>query len=572
MSAADMELLERRVLLAAYRLVDLGTLGGAKSVAYDINNSNQVVGYTQLAGGADRAFLFKDANLDGIADPGEMVNLGILSGHAKSYAFSINDNGAAVGTSINNSDIRRAVRFQAGGGATDLNVGNGSNAYAINNSNEIVGGASFGAINYSAFHRSASGAVTNLGTLGASPFRSSEAFGINDSGTITGWSGADAGDSAFVRPPGGAMSPIGFAAPPPGLSYSYAWDINTAGQIVGEGFNDAGAYRAFLYQDGVAQDLGVVGAFNNSMALAINGAGEVVGRLKASSGLTHAFVYRGGVMQDLNDLIAPGSGWVLNEARGINDGGSIVGMGTAPGGQTRAFLLVPVQEQPPSVVLSSFQYLTAPHRLTFRFSRDVSASLSTSDLLLRNLTQGTMIAADDVSLSYDHSNDTATITFPGLPRMMLPDGRYRATLLASGIQDTTNVPLDGNGDGVGGDDAIFDFFQLTGDANHDAVVDFADFQVLYANMNQPGDFSQGDFDYSGTVSFADFQKLELMFGTSLPEATSSSTLLAATVAPVTTGSSTQRPPAPKPRPVFAAPVRKGRPGLRSRPQVLYDVD
>ena len=52
----------------------------------------------------------------------------------------------------------------------------------------------------------------------------------------------------------------------------------------------------------------------------------------------HAFLYREGRMQDLNDLIPSGSGWVLEEARAINDRGQIVGFGTFQG-RTRAFLL-----------------------------------------------------------------------------------------------------------------------------------------------------------------------------------------------------------------------------------------
>jgi hypothetical protein len=98
-------------------------------------------------------------------------------------------------------------------------------------------------------------------------------------------------------------------------------------------------------------------------------------------------------------------------------------------------------------------------------------------------------------------------------------------------------------------------------------VDTTDFGIVYANMDKPGDFSLGDFDYNGTVSFADFQSLELTFGTSLPEATWSSAVMAAT-APVTSASFAQRPTAPRPRPVFAIPVRKSRPSLRLRPEFL----
>lgn len=41
-------------------------------------------------------------------------------------------------------------------------------------------------------------------------------------------------------------------------------------------------------------------------------------------------------MQDLNDLLPANSGWVLEQAAGINDNGIIVGRGTI-NGETHAF-------------------------------------------------------------------------------------------------------------------------------------------------------------------------------------------------------------------------------------------
>jgi len=45
-------------------------------------------------------------------------------------------------------------------------------------------------------------------------------------------------------------------------------------------------------------------------------------------------------MTDLNDLIAPGSGWVLIQAQAINDNGWITGYGQIDG-EAHAFLLTP---------------------------------------------------------------------------------------------------------------------------------------------------------------------------------------------------------------------------------------
>src|SRR5262249_58604334 len=103
--------------------------------------------------------------------------------------------------------------------------------------------------------------------------------------------------------------------------------------------------QAFLSNGrGPFQDLGDLGDIV-SEALALNStASVVVGRATVPSNtgyvLYHGFVWSGGVMRDLNGLIASDSGWVLNEATGVNDGGVIVGNGTF-GGQTRAFRLAP---------------------------------------------------------------------------------------------------------------------------------------------------------------------------------------------------------------------------------------
>jgi hypothetical protein len=45
-------------------------------------------------------------------------------------------------------------------------------------------------------------------------------------------------------------------------------------------------------------------------------------------------------MRDVASLISPNSGWILNEATGVNDAGIIVGNGTIAG-QIRAFRLTP---------------------------------------------------------------------------------------------------------------------------------------------------------------------------------------------------------------------------------------
>jgi len=346
---AALEALEPRRLLSAYSVVDLGTLGGALSWAFDLNDGNQVVGYSTDPAGRDRAFLFSDANGNGAADPGEMVNLGVLAGDAASYAYGVNDAGGVVGASrtapLGADGDDRAVRFNPGAAPTNLGLGAGGNAYGsaaadLNDASQVVGGVLSG-FDYLPFVRSAAGTVTTF--TGPAPYNlSGEARAINDAGFVVGYSGGAAGDSGFIRSPSGTPTPVGFANP--AQPYNYAWDVNDDKQVVGEGFNGAGDYRAFLWQGGAATDLGTLPGMGSSEAYGVNNAGGVVGRAEPPEGVqasTRAFLYRDGMMHDLNDLIPAESGYFVADARAINDRGAIAAVAFTPAGAIHAVLLLP---------------------------------------------------------------------------------------------------------------------------------------------------------------------------------------------------------------------------------------
>lgn len=162
----------------------------------------------------------------------------------------------------------------------------------------------------------------------------------------------------------------------------------------------------------------------------------------------------------------------------------------------------------PAVVESDFRFLDAPQRITFRFSRDVSASLSVADLLVKNLNAETHVPAAAIALAYDATTNTATFTFPGLPDGVLPDGNFRARLSRKGVIDGSGNPLQADG--------VVNFFALNADANRDRIVDIGDFSVVAAYFNRPGDYSAGDFNYSGAVDLSDFSILASRFGRTRP--------------------------------------------------------
>jgi len=163
----------------------------------------------------------------------------------------------------------------------------------------------------------------------------------------------------------------------------------------------------------------------------------------------------------------------------------------------------------PTVLSHGFQYLNAPQRLTYQFSEDVSASLSTADLTLQNLTTSTTVPPGNIALSYDSGTNTATFSFPGFSGGILPDGNYRATLLAAGVTNSSGTPMAAN--------FVTDFFTLAGDANRDRIVNIRDLSILTANWQQsPRDFSQADFNYDTVVNRLDLDVLAMNWQVALP--------------------------------------------------------
>jgi probable HAF family extracellular repeat protein len=155
--------------------------------------------------------------------------------------------------------------------------------------------------------------ITDLGTLPG--YDSFYAYGTNASGQVVGVAKSNTLLPRAFLYSNGMMQDLGT------LGFeSGARAINDAGQIVGFSANASGFGHAFLYTQGAMKDLGTLGGINSD-ALAINNAGQVVGMADTARGDQHAFLYSGGVMQDLGALL----GTSISYAQGINDSGQIVG-------------------------------------------------------------------------------------------------------------------------------------------------------------------------------------------------------------------------------------------------------
>jgi probable HAF family extracellular repeat protein len=319
---------------ATYIVTNLGTLGGTSSQAHDINEAGQIVGSSPRADGLRRAFLWQD---------GVMTDLGTLSG-SESWGYGINESGQIAGEALafGQKEWKRAFLWQ-NGVMTDLGTLGGPYAFAwdINEAGQIVGSAAPDDFQGRAFLWQ-NGTMTNLGTLGGN---ASYAYGINDHTQVVGWARTDPNgtisEHAFLWSPSGGMTDLGTL----GGARSQAWDINGAGDVVGFSQTaDGVTWHAFLWTaPGGMTDLGTFGGAH-SQAFAIDDHGRIVGYAYTAANTfatRAAFLWRNGVLVNLNDLVDPNLGWALNECRGINNLGQIVGYGTI-GGQERAFALTPV--------------------------------------------------------------------------------------------------------------------------------------------------------------------------------------------------------------------------------------
>ncbi|MBI82146.1 MAG: hypothetical protein CMJ81_03030 [Planctomycetaceae bacterium] len=147
---------------------------------------------------------------------------------------------------------------------------------------------------------------------------------------------------------------------------------------------------------------------------------------------------------------------------------------------------------------------------------DQEVVVDTAGLSLRNDSGGgTPVDLSEMTLSYHSALGTASWKFSGVAGISA--GYHTVTLHADGISGTGGAALDGNGDGIPGDN-----FEQTilvavrGDANLDGKVDLTDFQIVTNNFDplgqNPGNgWSAGDFDRDSDVDLSDFVELTVHF-------------------------------------------------------------
>ncbi len=205
--------------------------------------------------------------------------------------------------------------------APSMGIGGSTYASGINNSGSIVGFTSSPGSSFQSY-RLQSGIYTPISAVGGT---NPCANAINNEGDVVGsfFSGNTQG---FLLPASGSFTPIS----PPGSLYSVATDINNVGQIVGWYVTTTGVL-SYLYEVS-GGSFATISLGPPTYALGINDSGQIVGVvdgvnsgsmgfLRTSSGTVGTFI----------------SGEIFTVATGINNSGVIVGYDEYAGQGTTAF-------------------------------------------------------------------------------------------------------------------------------------------------------------------------------------------------------------------------------------------
>ncbi len=347
-----------------YRLIELGTLGGANGMpvfpGVTLNDRGEVIAQASTNTLDPDPGLQDDFIWHGILSgaSGAVHDLGALPGINQSFPSGISANGLIAGFSTNGQidaltgfPELRAVSWDAKQSIIDLGTlgGNTSIASQVNSRGVVVGFATNATaenadIAQFFFGTPAAqqvrgfvwkdGSMRDLGTLGGND---AGAILVNESGEVCGISATGTQNNETTGLPtihpflwkDGKMQDLGSRGGTIAITGSFANGpfgrvMNERGDVVGTSTltNDEDDAHAFYWSHGRMTDLGTLGGLA-SEAYAINDNGQVVGRAEVSNApyVRHAFVWEKGTMTDLGTVGACTRG----TATSINDKAQIVG-------------------------------------------------------------------------------------------------------------------------------------------------------------------------------------------------------------------------------------------------------
>lgn len=298
----------RAVIWTRGHIHDLGTLpGGTESFGFAVNSFGQVIAgsnntvndpYSMFGWGTQtRTFLWRKGYKQDIGTLGgpdtvslTINELGQITGQSYTNSTANSDNGPGCPPNVPTQD----PFFWKNGKMTDIGSLGGTCGVPnrLNNRGQVVG------VSYLA------------GNQIPHPFYW-DRRGLVDMGTLGG-------------PTGEAL------------------DISDSGLAVGTADLADGTHHAFVWQDGVMTDVGVVPGDSCTNGRASNSRGQAIGTSTDCMGnVKHMFLWQNGSIHDLTALILPGSDLQVFEAWDMNDQGEIAAIGQLPNGDQHAVLLVP---------------------------------------------------------------------------------------------------------------------------------------------------------------------------------------------------------------------------------------
>jgi probable HAF family extracellular repeat protein len=318
---------------ALYTVEDLGLIDGAAPTVTGINASGQLSGHVPggMFGLPQAVRYTNERGWEYIPGVGTFYSL----------ATGINDQGDIVGYAHDGTTRGfRAFRYTPGPGVSlidPLPGGTMSLGHAIDAAGNVVG-QSDSAAGPVAFRAAPGLPAVALSTVGGTP---TTACAINATGQVAGYGANEVGQArAFRLEADNSVNPIVAFDGVDGSIEACALDA--AGRVGGKA-TSGGIFRAFTFSSGSPVN---VDTFAASVTSEIEGisAGVAVGWFLLGDGTYHAFVNTTeDGSSDLNDLLAPDSGWNLDQAFAVNASGTIAGSGRL-NGQPRVFRLTPVAD------------------------------------------------------------------------------------------------------------------------------------------------------------------------------------------------------------------------------------
>jgi len=299
-------------------MTDITPSSALPGISYSVNSTGTVVGYAETSAG-QRGFYWRDDNDNGVSDPGEFHDF-FPSGFA-GVAYDINDSNRVVGVLDAGGVGTQAFVWDSTNGFKTIDPP-AIWAQSINNAGNI---ALWGSASYSSCPPNGqpcqathafilkNNTYIDLGTLDNTTLSlQSFSWRISEDGHVVGYSQTPSNNASLPIHPflwfdannnntsdAGEMKDLGTLS---GVN-AYAYDINASGYVIGTSEVSGGGTHAYVWHDdnaNGANDAGEMKDLNGQFtdatwttlveARSINDGGQIVGWGTKSNGETHAFL------------------------------------------------------------------------------------------------------------------------------------------------------------------------------------------------------------------------------------------------------------------------------------------